>query len=145
MNNVTFYDPVRFIDEFWKHRAPMWKTESFPPFNIKQLDENTRVLEIATAGFSQDELTVKVSNNVLAIMGEKLPLVEEETTEQYLHKGIATRKFTRTLTLWEYWEVDSADYVDGVLSITMKRHVPESAKPRTIEIGGSNGKKKLVK
>ena len=145
MNNVTFYDPARFIDEFWKHRAPMWKTESFPPFNIKQLDDNTRVLEIATAGFSRDELTVKVSNNVLAIVGEKRPLVEENEGEQYLHKGIATRKFTRTLTLWEYWEVDSADYQDGVLSIIIKRHVPESAKPRTIEIGANSGKKKLTK
>ena len=144
MSNVSIYDPFRFIDEFWQNRAPMWKTESFPPFNIKQLDDETRVLELATAGFSRDELTIEVKQNVLTISGEKTQK-SEDSGEHYLHKGIATRKFTRTVALWEFWEVESADYQDGVLSITMKRHVPESAKPRSIEIGSGSGRKKLTK
>jgi len=143
MNSVSIYDPFRFINEFWHSQTPTWKTESFPPFNIKQLDEETRVLELATAGFTRDELTVEVKHNTLTISGEKTTTDSEEKNH-YLHKGIATRKFTRTVALWEFWEIDSADYQDGILSITMKRHIPESAKPKTITINGE-GKKKLSK
>jgi molecular chaperone IbpA len=144
MNNVSIYDPFRFIDEFWHSRAPMWKAESFPPFNIKQLDDETRVLELATAGFTRDELTIEVKQNLLTISGEKTQNTEDNS-DNYLHKGIAARKFARTVALWEFWEVDSADYQDGILSITMKRHVPESAKPRSISIGAGSERKKLTK
>lgn len=144
MNNVSIYDPFRFIDEFWLNRTPMLKTESFPPFNIKQLDEETRVLELATAGFSREDLTIEVKQNALTVNGERKETTSD-TSETYLHKGIATRRFTKTVALWEFWEVDSAEYQDGILSITMKRHIPESAKPRSITIGGKSESKKLTK
>lgn len=133
MHTTPIYDPFRFIDELWGRTVNATKTETFPPFNIKETDENTRVLELATAGFQRDELNIEVNNRQVTISGEK---TTPDTTNdaKYLHKGIATRKFSKTITLWEYWEVENAEYVDGVLSVTMKRNVPEAAKPKAVEI-----------
>lgn len=132
-NTISIYDPFRFVDEFWGKTMAAAKADSFPPFNIRETDENTRVLELATAGFSRDDLNIEVHNRQVTISGEKT-VTENEDNGKFLHKGIATRKFSKTITLWEFWEVEGAEYVDGVLSITMKRHVPESAKPKTLEI-----------
>ena len=59
---------------------------------------------------------------------------KEEEETKYLHKGIGTRKFSKTVTLWEYWEVESADMNDGILYIVIKREIPEEKKPRVIKI-----------
>lgn len=134
MNSISIYDPFKFIDELWS-RTPSTRNESFPPFNIKQVNDETRVLELALAGFNKDEISVEVKNNTLTITGNKKE-EHESHNSQYLHRGIATRKFTKVVTLWEYWQVDSASYENGVLSITMTRNVPEEAKPKAIEIKG---------
>lgn len=129
MNQISVYDPFRFIDELWS-RSSLIGSDSFPPFNIRQVDENTRVLELATAGFSREELRIEVKGNNVLISGER----KSDDNSHYLHKGIAARKFSRSIALWEYWEVSSAGYENGILSVEMKRNVPESAKPKEIKI-----------
>lgn len=135
-NSVSVYDPFKLIDQVWNNAwatsTTSWvPSETYPPYNIREIDEDTRVLELALAGFSRDEIKVEVDNRQLKISGEKEKAEEEP---KYLHKGIATRKFSKSIALWEFWEVNSADYNDGILYIVLKREIPEEKKPRVIKI-----------
>ena len=104
--------------------------QSYPPYDVVKLDEDTYKLSLAIAGFSKDEVEVSVDNGSLIIKGEKT----EEENNNILHKGIATRKFTRTFALGEYMEVDRAEMADGILSVFVERNIPEEKKPKTIKI-----------
>lgn len=105
---------------------------TFPPHNIIKLDDSRYVVELAVAGFSKDEIEISVENGTLTIRGEKQ---DKETEVQYLHKGIGTRSFTKTLTVAETIEVKGAEFKDGVLRIGLENIVPEHKKARRIEIG----------
>lgn len=104
--------------------------QSYPPYNLVKIDEDTYQLSLAIAGFSKNEVSVSVDNGSLVVKGEKT----EETDNQILHKGIATRKFTRTFALGEYMEVDRAEMADGILNIFVERNIPEEKKPKAIKI-----------
>ncbi len=101
----------------------------FPPYNVRKVDEDTFVVELAVAGYNKSSIEVTEHDGVLSIKGER-----PEDAEEYLHKGIAGRKFTRTFALGEYMYVDSADLNDGMLYVIVKREVPEHKKPKTIKI-----------
>jgi molecular chaperone IbpA len=101
----------------------------FPPYNVRKVDEDTFVVELAVAGYNKESITITEHDGSLTIKGER-----PEDVEEYLHKGIAGRKFTRTFALGEYMFVNSADLVDGMLYVVVKREVPEEKKPKTITI-----------
>lgn len=101
----------------------------FPPYNVRKVDEDTYVVELAVAGFNKHGIEITEHNGTLIVKGER-----PEDSEEYLHKGIAGRKFTRTFTLAEYMYVDSADLNDGMLYVVVKRNVPEEKKPKQISI-----------
>lgn len=101
----------------------------FPPYNVRKVDEDTFVVELAVAGYNKESLDITEHDGVLTIKGER-----PEDVEEYIHKGIAGRKFTRTFTLAEYMYVDSADLNDGMLYVVVKRDIPEEKKPKTISI-----------
>jgi molecular chaperone IbpA len=101
----------------------------FPPYNVRKQDEDTFVVELAIAGYNKSSLEITEHDGTLSIKGER-----PEDEEEYLHKGIAGRKFTRTFALGEYMYVSSAELLDGILSVVVKRDVPEEKKPKTIKI-----------
>jgi len=101
----------------------------FPPYNVRKINEDAFVVELAVAGYNKNSIDVQEHDGSLTIKGEK-----PEEAEEYLHKGIAGRNFTRTFALGEYMYVDSADLNDGMLYIVVKREVPEEKKPKTIKI-----------
>ena len=105
--------------------------ESYPPYNIISNGDDCFVIEIALAGFKKEELEVEVKEATLHIKGEKL---EEDGKRSYVHKGIGGRRFHKTFTLAEYVEVDTVNFVDGILSISMERRVPEEKKPKILVI-----------
>jgi molecular chaperone IbpA len=106
---------------------------TFPPHNIIKVDEYQYIVELAIAGFNKQEVTITLKDALLEIKGQKNP--EEEV--QYLHKGIGTRSFIKTIKLADTVEVRGAEFKDGILRIALENVVPESKKPRTIEIGDS--------
>lgn len=124
----------RFFDEVEK----LLKTDvqkvstSFPPHNILKLDESHYIVELAVAGFSRDDIDITVDNGLLTIRGEKK---DKDTSATYLHRGIGTRSFTKTLTIADTVEVRGAEFKDGILRIGLENIIPESQKPRKIEIG----------
>jgi molecular chaperone IbpA len=105
-------------------------SQSYPPYDILKLDEDTYRISIAIAGFSKEHIDVSVDNGTLIIKGE----IIEVTDAEVVHKGIASRKFTRSFALGEYMEVTGADLKDGMLHINVDRVVPEDKKPKTIKI-----------
>jgi molecular chaperone IbpA len=105
---------------------------SFPPHNILKLDESHYVVELAVAGFSKSEIEITVEDGTLTIKGEKK---EKDADIQYLHRGIGTRSFTKTLTVADTIEVKGAEFKDGILRIGLENIIPEHKKPRKIEIG----------
>jgi molecular chaperone IbpA len=104
--------------------------QSYPPYDLLKLDEDTYVLSLAVAGFSKEDINVSVDNGSLVIKGETV----EVTDAEVVHKGIAGRKFTRTFALGEYMEVVGAELKDGMLTIKIDRIVPEEKKPKSIKI-----------
>ena len=103
---------------------------TYPPYNIIKEGEDSYKIEIAVAGFREDELDITVKDFVLTVTGEQKR--DEATT--YLHKGISARSFTRTFTLGDHVEVKGATVQNGLLVITLEREVPEEAKPKKIAI-----------
>ena len=58
----------------------------------------------------------------------------ESDNEEYLYKGISTKKFFKTFSLAEYTEPTEATMENGVLKIKLKQELPEEKKPKTIKI-----------
>ena len=112
----------------------------YPPYNIERTDENAYRIEIAVAGFRPEELNVEVKENLLTVQGRK---AANDDQRRYLHRGLAERNFERRFQLADYVVVTEAKLADGLLSISLKRELPEALKPRRIEING-NGKSQLI-
>jgi molecular chaperone IbpA len=111
----------------------------YPPYNIERTAENEYRIEIAVAGFRPEELNVEVKENLLTVQGRK---AANDEARQYLHRGLAERNFERRFQLADYVVVTDANLQDGLLSISLKRELPEALKPRRIEIGA--GKQPLI-
>lgn len=105
-------------------------TSTYPPYNINKVSDEHYVLEFAVAGFNRGGIDISVEKDVLTIKGER----QEDEGANYIHKGIAGRKFTRSFNLPEYFEVDRASMIDGILYIDLYKRVPEDKKPKKILI-----------
>ena len=104
----------------------------YPPYNIERTDENAYRIEIAVAGFRPDDLNIEVKESLLTVQGRK---TANDEAKRYLHRGLAERNFERRFQLADYVVVTDAQLADGLLSISLKRELPEALKPRRIEIG----------
>lgn len=108
---------------------------NWPPYNIERLGEDQYRITMAVAGFSPEELTVTAQANALIVTGQKKG---SEDGAQYLHRGIATRAFKQSFDLADHVLVTGANLDDGLLTIDLKREVPEALKPRRIEISAAS-------
>ena len=106
---------------------------NYPPYNIIKKSDTEFLIEVAIAGFSKDDVEVRMAENRLNISSIDLKNSEMDNTE-YLHKGISARSFKRAFTLSDDVVVKEANMENGILSIAMERVVPEDKKPRTIKI-----------
>ena len=106
--------------------------DNYPPHNIVKDSDDTYFVELAVAGFAEDELTIEVKERSLVVSGEHV-----NRGREYVHKGISAKKFKRTFRLSEYVEVHGANLKDGILSITLKVIVPEEKLPRRISINSN--------
>jgi len=115
---------------------------SYPPYNIAKTGEDQYSITVAVAGFSEDELEVKVQDGQLSI--SSTPEKAEKEGVSYIHRGIARRAFDLRFSLADYIEVTGASVDNGMLTIDLVRNVPEAMKPRTIAIGKGSGRKALT-
>jgi len=122
----------RMFEELNRSFANSKGSDNYPPYNVIKLDDTHYVVEVAVAGFAEEELDIEFKDGVLSVSGEK-PKSEGDTAE-YLHKGISARSFLRRFTLAENVEVRAATVKNGVLSVALEHVVPEEKKPKKIAI-----------
>jgi molecular chaperone IbpA len=120
------------IEQSMRNEAP----SGYPPFNIEQTDDDAFRIELAVAGFSEDELTIEFKENQLIVSGRKPPV---EEARRFLHRGIAERNFERKFGLADHVRVDNAKLVNGMLTVELVRVLPESLKSRKIAINAASG------
>lgn len=106
-------------------------SQSYPPYNIEKLTDDSYRISIAVAGFSDVDLNVEVRDKNLIVSARK---ADEDAERTYLHRGIATRAFERRFHLADHVQVTGAEHLDGMLHIDLERQVPEALKPRRISI-----------
>ncbi len=123
---VGFEDLFREMDKLQLNST----NTAYPPYNIVSVDDNRFQIEVAVAGFAEKDLDITLENGVLTIAGEK----EEDEERTFVHKGIAMRNFTRTFRLATHIEVEGAKLENGLLVVTLVRHIPEELKPKKIAI-----------
>ena len=114
--------------------------ENYPPFDLVKKGENDYRIDLAVAGFRPDEIDITAQQNVLIVTGRKKD-ESEETGNDFVYRGIATRSFERRFALADHIQVKGADLKDGLLSIELVREIPEAMRPKKIEIGGGSEKK----
>ena len=109
-------------------------TQNFPPYNIIKHDETSYDIEMAVAGFSQEDLEIDYADNVLTVSSKETETFKDSKEPEYVHRGIAVRKFTKKFQLADDVIVVDASMKNGMLIIAMEKVVPEGKKKRTIKI-----------
>ena len=119
----SLFDQLSSLSDF---EAP-----SYPPYNIRKVDEYNYVIEVALAGFSEDDIEVEVADGILTVRS-----TEDKTSDdnKYVHRGIARRAFSRKWTLSDDMVVRGAEFQNGLLNISLEKVIPEEKKPRLIPI-----------
>lgn len=110
-------------------------TKGYPPYNIAKTGETHYRITLAVAGFAESDLHLETHEGRLKVTGETA--VDDDTVE-YLHRGIAGRRFERTFQLADHIHVNGASLENGLLHIELERVVPDALKPRSIAINTAN-------
>jgi molecular chaperone IbpA len=108
-------------------------SNAWPPYDIEKVAEDEYRITMAVAGFAPDEIELTQHDTTLLVTGQKK---DKDGERQYLHRGIASRTFRQTFNLAEHVTVTGAALENGLLTVSLKREVPEALKPRRIAIGG---------
>ena len=114
------------------------KESNYPAYNIAKDDNEHYRIELALAGFSSDEISIQTEKGILTIEANKA-----EERANYLHQGIAQRGFSKMFRLAEHMKVDDARFVDGILTIALRREIPDADRPQKIAV--HTGPKKITK
>ena len=125
--SIGFDDMVKKLSDLSENLP---KLPTYPPYNIKKTGDNTYVVEIAVAGFGKQDIELVLEDGVLTVKGQ----ITTDEKPDYIFKGIADRAFTRKFTLADTVEIKNADLINGMLKIFLERFIPESKKPKKIDI-----------
>lgn len=106
---------------------------NYPPYNIKKIDDNKYVIEMAVAGFGKSDIELEMNNDKLIVRGN-VRSDDRDTVGSYIFKGVADRAFTRMFALGDHIEVRNAALVNGMLQVALERIIPEHKKPKKIEL-----------
>ena len=105
---------------------------NYPPYNIVKIDENKYVIEMAVAGFGKQNLDIEIADGTLVVSGNSS--LNDDSTAAYIYKGIADRNFTRKFSIADTVEIKNADLFNGMLKIWLENIIPDSKKPKKVEI-----------
>ena len=128
---VTFnwetYTPftLGFDETFNRLEALAGSRDNYPPHNVVNGSDGRTILELALAGFSRGDIEVETERNVLTVSARKAPADKER---KYSHKGISYRTFSRNWQMADDVEVEDVQFVDGLLTVTLVKHLPEKQK-----------------
>ena len=97
-------------------------SSNYPPYNLISLNNHESKLEIALAGFKKKDVSVYTEYGRLIVEGNR---EEKAEPENYTHRGLAQRSFTRQWTLSDDTKVEDVKFEDGMLTIKLGKVVPE--------------------
>mgnify|MGYP003624735588 FL=1 len=143
---VTYdYDSIRKFDPFfvgsdrlWRHVDDLQKlaatnqSSNYPPYNIIKDDEDHYTIEMAVAGFTEEDIDVTLIEAQLTVTGKVKE--QDDPNPKLIHRGIANRSFNRQFTLADTIEIEAAYLEHGMLRISLKNVIPDSKKPKKIKI-----------
>ena len=129
------FDPI--LNELERIHSAGRSQDNYPPHNVVKVDDENFVIELAVAGFSEEDISVEVQDGILLVKGQK-----DDEDREFAHKGISSRKFEKSFRLSEFVVIDGADLVNGILVVNARVEVPEERRPRKIEIGSAGASKK---
>jgi molecular chaperone IbpA len=117
-------------------------TTNWPPYNVEKVGDDQYRITMAVAGFSPDDIEVTHHENTLVIAGKKQ---QGGGQGEILYRGIASRAFKQSFNLANFVTVTGATLENGLLTVALKREVPEELRPRRIPIqtdtaSGGSGK-----
>jgi molecular chaperone IbpA len=107
---------------------------NYPPYNIVKVADNKYVIELAVAGFGKQNLDVTIQDGDLTIHGYTNVSDESIDDHNYLYKGIADRNFTRKFSIADTVEIKNAQLINGMLKIWLENIIPDSKKPKKVDI-----------
>ena len=109
------------------------RSSSYPPYNIRK-DGNHFAIEIAVAGLTKNDIEIELADGVLSVGydGPKTEVINGEN--EVVYQGIAQRAFKQQFTLAEDVIVQGAELINGLLTVSLEKIIPEEKKPRMIEI-----------
>lgn len=136
----TFNRLAKFHDDVAKN------IPNYPPYNIKKVDDNKYVIELAVAGFAKHELELELEDSVLTVKGHSNidSLTADGVEQTYLYKGISDRAFNRKFNLADTVEIKNAEYLNGMLKVFLERIIPEHKKPKKIDINSTTDNKQFL-
>jgi molecular chaperone IbpA len=138
---------VGFDDQFNKmaklHDELTKNIPNYPPYNIKKVDDNKYVIEMAVAGFGRSDIEIEMVDSKLVVRGNLSS--DDRESENFLYQGIANRAFTRMFALGDHVEVKDAEMINGMLQVFLEKIIPEHKKPRKIEVSTPGAKKPAKK
>ncbi len=105
--------------------------DAYPPHNVVRVNDKLYTVELAVAGFTEDDLSIELKDHVLTVKGDR---ERRRPEEQYIHRGISTRKFVKSFRLSEYTEVTGAALRNGILAIELEVKLPDEQLPKQIKI-----------
>ena len=120
------------------HNSARSGNDNYPPHNIVKIDDEKFLIELAVAGFTENDINLEVKDGILKVKGK----VESDEKREYAFKGISSRKFEKSFRLSEFVVIDGADLENGILVVYARVEVPEERRPRKIEIGSAGASKK---
>lgn len=135
-HTVGFDNILSELDKYLNSSMPRGSlvNDTFPPHNIRRIEENKYVVELAVAGFKKEQIEISIQNGVLTIKGNKEQTESDDVKNDYVYKGISTRSFLKRISLAETVEVRGAQLKDGILFVGLENVIPETKRPRIIEI-----------
>ena len=109
------------------------RSSSYPPYNIRK-DGNHFAIENAVAGLTKNDIEIELADGVLSVGydGPKTEVINGQN--EVVYQGIAQRAFKQQFTLAEDVIVQGAELVNGLLTVSLEKIIPEEKKPRMIEI-----------
>jgi len=130
------FEPI--LNELERIHSAGRSQDNYPPHNVVKVDNENFIIELAVAGFSEDNISVEVKDGILLVKGSR----DDDDNREYAHKGISSRKFEKSFRLSEFVVIDGANLVNGILVVNARVEVPEERRPRKIEIGSAGASKK---
>ena len=120
------------FDEFLSDVSEL-RINKYPPFNIIRESDDKYSIELAVAGFSPKDISVTTKNGILTISA-KTENSEKTAERDYCYRGLAARNFEQIFKLYEHLFVTNVSYLNGILSVSLERKLPDHLKEQSHQI-----------